>query len=123
MWSIFAVRLWVDAGLLVIVLVSLVLRRPFTLQYAREKVSRELWVSREFVRTNYILTAVWACAFVVMVAADLAMMYVPSLPRWVSIAATVVAIYGAYRFTAWYPEREHAQAPVVGEGKNIPEKS
>jgi hypothetical protein len=93
-WSIFAVRLRVDAGLLLIVLASIVLRQPFTLQYAREKVAREFWGSSEFVRVNYVLTAAWACAFAVMVAADLAMLYAPALPRWVSIAATVLAIYG-----------------------------
>lgn len=36
-WSVIAVRLCVDAGLLLIVLATLVLGRPFTLQYAREQ--------------------------------------------------------------------------------------
>src|ERR1700743_664329 len=44
-WSIVGVRLRVDLGLLVIVLVSLALRRPFTLQYARESVAPEFWSS------------------------------------------------------------------------------
>src|ERR1700760_3174822 len=37
-WSIMGVRLCVDLGLLLIVLVSIALRQPFTLQYAREQV-------------------------------------------------------------------------------------
>ena len=41
-WSVIAVRLCVDAGLLLIVLVSMLLGRPFTMQYAREQVSPEL---------------------------------------------------------------------------------
>lgn len=45
-WSIVAVRLRVDAGLLLIVVASIIVRRPFTLQYARERVPRELWASR-----------------------------------------------------------------------------
>ena len=36
-WSIVAVRLAVDIGLFLIVLVSLAVRRPFTIQYAREE--------------------------------------------------------------------------------------
>jgi hypothetical protein len=110
-WSIVEVRLRVDAGLLLIVVASIVLRRPFTLQYARERVSRDLWDSAEFVRVNNALTAAWAGAFAIMVAADLAMLYVPTLPRWVSIAATVAALYGAYSFTDWYPKQnqEHAR--------------
>jgi hypothetical protein len=59
-WSVIAVRLGVDAGLLLIVLASLAIRRPFTLQYAPEQVSMDLWSSPGFIRTNYGITAVWA---------------------------------------------------------------
>jgi hypothetical protein len=105
-WSIPAVRLCVDAGLLLVVLVSIAVRQPFTLQYAREKVSREFWNTPVFVRTNYIITAVWAAAFALMVAADLMMLYVPTLPTFVGIAVTILAIWSAARFTSWYPKRE-----------------
>ena len=114
-WSIPAVRLCVDAGLLLVVLVSIAVRQPFTLQYAREKVPRELWKTPGFVRTNYILTAVWAAAFALMVAVDLTMLYVPSLPTFVAIIVTILAIWGAARFTSWYPKRElakHARQPT-----------
>ncbi|HET6207080.1 MAG TPA: hypothetical protein VFD98_09735 [Terracidiphilus sp.] len=104
-WSIIAVRVRVDAGLLLIVLASLAMRRPFTLQYAREQVSRDLWGSPEFVRTNYRMTVVWALAFAVMVIAEAAILYVPSLPPRVGFLITGAAIYGAFRFTADYPKR------------------
>jgi hypothetical protein len=51
-WSIIGVRLRVDAGLLLIVLISIAIRRPFTLQYAREQVAQELWASPVFIRTT-----------------------------------------------------------------------
>jgi hypothetical protein len=105
-WSIPAVRLRVDGGLLAVVLVSMMVRRPFTLQYAREQVAREAWETPEFVRTNYIITAVWGAAFAVMVAVDLVMLYVPALSGKIAIVVTVLAIWGAVRFTSWYPERE-----------------
>jgi hypothetical protein len=105
-WSIMGVRLRVDSGLLLIVLASLALSRPFTLQYAREQVARDLWDSPEFIRTNTIITAVWALAFAVMVVADLVLLYAPELPPRIGIIATILAIYGAFKFTAWYPERE-----------------
>ena len=111
-WSIPAVRLRVDLGLLFIVLVSLAIRKPFTLQYAREKVPTELWNSPEFLRTNDIITAVWAAAFAVMVAIDLAMLYVPALTTRMAIIVTILALYGAARFTAWYPERNKLNRTV-----------
>ncbi len=57
-WTIVGVRLCVDAGLLIIVLLSLAVRQPFTIQYARERVSPELWQTREFLGTNDVITGV-----------------------------------------------------------------
>jgi hypothetical protein len=108
--SIIGVRLCVDAGLLAIVLVSMAIRRPFTLQYAREQVAAELWATPEFVRTNYVITGVWALAFVVLVLADIVMLYVPDLPPRFGIVATVVALVAAIKFTGWYPERARLRA-------------
>lgn len=104
-WSVIAVRLRVDLGLFLIVLVSILLRRPFTLQYAREQVPREFWNSPEFVRTNYVITGVWAAAFAVMVLAEAAILYLPGMPKSLGVLVTVLAIVGAMKFTGWYPER------------------
>lgn len=104
-WSVIGVRLRVDAGLLAIVLVSMALRQPFTVQYAREQVDREVWSHPAFLRTNYVITGVWALAFLVMVVADLVMLYQPEVPLRVGILATVAALVGAVKFTSWYPRR------------------
>jgi hypothetical protein len=102
------VRLVVDSGLLLIELVSIVIRQPFTLQYARERVPADVQASAEFVRTNYVITAVWALAFAVMVAIDLVLTWMPDLPARFGIIPTVLALVGAFKFTAWYPERRRA---------------
>ena len=109
-WSVIGVRLVVDVGLLLIVLASLAIRRPFTLQYAWEQVAPALWTSPEFVRTNYVITAVWALAFAVMVTAELVLLYMPGVPPRAGIIAIVLALVGAVKFTGWYPERQRAGA-------------
>ena len=109
-WSIMGVRLVVDAGLLLIVVVSIAIRQPFTLQYAREQVPQALWTSREFIRTNDVITAVWALAFAVLVAADVVLLTMPDLPPRFGIIATVLALVGAFKFTGWYPNRAAAEA-------------
>ncbi|TQK04856.1 hypothetical protein [Herbaspirillum sp. SJZ107] len=107
-WPIAAVRLRVDAGLMLIVLASMVLRQPFSLQYAREQVAREHWDSPAFLRVNYVISAAWAAAFGVLVLADLMMVYVPALPHAGSLVATVAALAAAAWFTGWYPaQRRH----------------
>jgi hypothetical protein len=107
-WSIVGVRLRVDAGLLAIVLASIALRLPFTLQYAREQVPAALWYSPEFKRVNYVITAAWALAFTIMVGADLVLLYAPDVPVRVGVVATILALVGAIKFTSWYPERARA---------------
>jgi hypothetical protein len=105
-WSIIAVRLRVDAGLLLVVLASLVLRKPFTLQYAREQTPAEIWNHPGFIHTNYVITAVWALAFAVMVLAEAAILYVPGVDKRAGVIVTVLAIYGAFRFTDSYAKRQ-----------------
>lgn len=109
-WSLMGVRLRVDAGLLLIVLTTMALRNPFTLQYARESVAKEHWDSPQFTRTNYIITAVWALAFAVLVIADLILIYLPDIPPRVGIWLTIAALVGAFKFTGWYPDRVRAPA-------------
>jgi hypothetical protein len=104
-WSVVAVRLMVDSGLLLIVLISLAVGRPFTLQYAREKVSSNLWNTPAFRKTNYVISAVWALAFAVMVAAECALLFIPGLSPRVGVLAIVLALVFAVKFTGWYPER------------------
>jgi hypothetical protein len=109
-WSVIGVRLCVDVGLLIIVLITIAIGRPFTLQYAREQVSPEHHSSAEFLRTNYVITGVWAFAFAVMVAAELALLYAPNLPPRLGILAIVAAIIGAVKFTGWYPAHVRGRA-------------
>jgi hypothetical protein len=108
-WPVVGVKLAVDIGLFLIVLCSLLIDRPFTIQYARENVPQELWASPQFIRTNRVITLVWLAAFAAIVVADLILMFVPAAPQRVSILLTVAALYGAFKFSAAYPERARAR--------------
>jgi hypothetical protein len=119
-WSILGVRLRVDAGLLLIVLVSVAIRRPFTLQYAREQTPREQWNRPEFIRANYAITSVWALAFAVIVAADLVLLTLPEVPMRVGIIVTIVALVGAIRFATWYPDHLRRLAGNAEVTKSVP---
>jgi hypothetical protein len=109
-WSAVVVRLCVDGGLLAIVLFSLLIRKPFTMQYARETVAPEFWDSSQFIHTNYVITGAWACAFLAIVAFDVVMVVVPKIPLQAGIAVAVVALLAAMRFSSWYPDQAHARA-------------
>ena len=111
-WTVIGVRLCVDAGLLLIVLASMATGRPFTLQYAHDQLAPEFWEQPEFIRTNYVISGVWALAFAVMVAAELALLHVPALPRRAGILVIILALVGAVKFTGWYPN--HAKGRAAG---------
>jgi hypothetical protein len=102
-WTVATVRLAVDAGLLGIVLVSLAIGQPFTLQYARERVPEQFWAMPVFFTTNIIITGVWAGAFAVLVAADAAAEWLPAVPLWIDVVASITAFVGAVWFSNWYP--------------------
>jgi hypothetical protein len=108
------VRSVVDGGLLLIILLSMLIRRPFTVQYAREQVSAAVQNSPTFVRTNYIITSIWALAMAFIVAADLAMHFATRIPVQLEIVVIVAALGGAFWFSKWYPKTKHPQhAPAI----------
>ncbi|HEX4421942.1 MAG TPA: hypothetical protein VH165_28715 [Kofleriaceae bacterium] len=92
-WSVVGVRLVSDAGLFAIVAGSLVAGRPFTVDYARERVPASMWSSPTFVRTNVRLTATWAAAFAALTLADVAML--AGLPTVVGVVVSLGALGSA----------------------------
>lgn len=102
------VRLIVNSGVLAIALVSIAIRKPFTMQYARESVNAETSKQPGFIRINYILTWVWSAALVLMLIADIVSIYLPSTPLWVCAAIAFAARNSATYFTQWYPKRVRA---------------
>lgn len=99
-----AVRLAVDIGILTVSLGSILVRHPFTMQYALESVPQEIAAMPGFARANYIITAVWTAATLLMALANAAVLYMPGLPIWLGLAVTFAARNSAVYFTKWYPE-------------------
>jgi hypothetical protein len=98
------VKASVDFGVFVISLGSMLVRRPFTLQYALEAVPAETAAMPGFLRANYIITAAWCAATLLMLASNIVLLYVPGLPIWSSLAVAFAARNSAIYFTKWYPE-------------------
>jgi len=98
-----AVQLVVHAGLLAVMVVSLFLHEPFTLQYSREQVLPESWKTKSFLRANNRLTAIWVLALAVMAAIDAAALLTPDVSYTLAATAALVALAGALTFTVRYP--------------------
>ncbi len=95
-----------NVAIAVITGMSLVLRRPFTLQYARETTARQYWTSALFLRINYTITAVWAGAFAIIAVVG----YIGDGPLhqpdniWTNWLIQIAVIVLAIKFTNWYPD-------------------
>ncbi len=91
---------------------SLAIRRPFTLQYARETTDRAFWKTPLFLRINNVITTVWAAALAVMAIVG----YVGAGPLhqpsniWTGWIIPVGLVVLAAKFTGWYPDHATAAA-------------
>ena len=104
-----AVKLAVDIGFFAISFGSMLLRYPFTTQYALESVPAEIAAMPGFVRANYIITSAWTAAALLMMLANAAILYAPGLPIWLGFAVAVAARNSAVFFTKWYSAQRRTQ--------------
>jgi hypothetical protein len=93
-----ALRMIVDLGLTVAILVSLLIRKPFSLQYA----GRGGWNEADFQRVNFVISLVWLAAFAAMALAD-ALVTFAGQPLYVGIAVSVAAFALSILVTLRYP--------------------
>ena len=105
------VLLAVDGGLLTIMLISLILHEPFTLQYARQQAMPELWREPGFLRTNYVVTGVWVLALALMTAIDAAAIFTGRISLTVAVGVGLVALAGALTFSARYTAYTRGGSP------------
>jgi hypothetical protein len=97
-----AIKLTVDIGIFAISLGSILVRYPFTTQYALESLPAEIAAMPGFMRANYVITSAWTAASLLMMLANAAILYVPGLPIWLGLAVAFAARNSAVFFTKWY---------------------
>ncbi len=107
-----------NIALAVIALGSILLREPFTIQYARDEAPREVWKTPQFLHVNYVITWAWAIAFLIGAASGYYgdQILDSSNNLWTGWVIQTAAIIVAVQFTAWYPDRAQARyARAAGE--------
>lgn len=107
--SVSGVKFAVDAGIFFVTLGSIVIGKPFTLQYALGAVDAETAKLPGFIRANYTITWAWVFAMLLMMAGNVALIYVPGLPLWSGLLVAFAARNSAVYFTKWYPEYRKAK--------------
>jgi len=101
--SLAAVRFIAALSLFLLLGLPLVLKRPFSVDYARLDEREAGWSPALFLRVNVLVSGVWVTAFAVMAGADGAVAFDAELPLYGSIAISLVALAAAVTFTLRYP--------------------
>ncbi|MEG2803657.1 hypothetical protein [Stenotrophomonas sp.] len=100
-WTVMGVRIVVDAILLLVMLASMLIGRPFTLGYAKADADPADWLSPRFIRSHYVVSGVWTGALAVVVLADALILFWPRATL-AGVALIVAALMAASRFTSRY---------------------
>ena len=90
-------------GVLSSVMVPLLVRKPFSVDYAKLDPREANWPDELFLRVNMLVSLVWVLGFAAMGLADALVTFDPRLPLWASVAVSVAALAGAITFTLRYP--------------------
>ncbi len=101
-----------NIALVIIAGFSMLIRRPFTLQYAREQVDRSMWDNPIFIHINYVITAFWTGAFLVgAISGFVGDVFLDNSNNlWTGWIIQTGAIIVAIQFTEWYPDYGQARA-------------
>ncbi|MCH9762214.1 MAG: hypothetical protein K0U75_16390 [Actinomycetia bacterium] len=100
------------------VIVTLLIRRPFTLAYAKDATPEEHWDTPAFLRINYVISAFWGGAFVVSALAgaygDLVLGDNDNF--WTAWIVPIGMLIWAVAFTEFFPDYATAKsAAAAGE--------
>ena len=118
--SFISTAVWVDKysaplssiAMFVIAAISLAVRKPFTMQYAYEKVDPKFWNTPRFYTTNRTITAIWCIAFAINTFLEYLYVGNPNMLFWVII---ILVLVSAVKFTTWYPDFVKAKSHQSGE--------
>jgi multisubunit Na+/H+ antiporter MnhB subunit len=114
-----------NAAIAVIAGLSIALRAPFTLQYAREMTDSEHWDTALFLRINYVITAVWAVVFLLIAIVG----YIGDGPLnqpeniWTNWIIQIALVILAIRFTRSYPDHATANAEAELPADTPPDRA
>ena len=83
---------------------SILIKQPFTIQYAKEQVPEEHWNSPLFFKINYILSATWGFLFLIGLLLNIIHLNVLAFHGWIYEVSTYLpSVFGVW-FTTWLPD-------------------
>ena len=95
-----------NSAIIVIILVTIVLRRPFAIEFARERTPKEHWQDPRFIRLGYVVSWFWfgvlSVNFCLVVARHF---HFIEIARWLSVLIRILNCVIAMKSIRWYLRR------------------
>jgi hypothetical protein len=85
-----------------VVFFSIVFKKPFTLQFAREKVNKEILNDPEFIKVNYVISGVWCGAFFLQLVIPATRIFGFHPPKMLGPAFSILVFFAALIFCKRY---------------------
>jgi len=103
LWTIRHLGVLANGALAIGSWTTLLIGKPFTLEYARQHTDPSKWNHPLFIRTNEVLSTAWASVFTFNTVVAWLLMKHLLLPEWAAHTLSYAALVGAAAFTSWYP--------------------
>ncbi len=95
-----------------VIWVTILMGKPFTLQYARAELPKERWNEPALIRSCRFLAIIWAILLTFLAAVAYFKNLKPGLyPDWVYFDITIAGIFGGIVFTTLYKKYKRSQVP------------
>lgn len=99
-----------------LVWISIALKKPFTLQYARRNLPEDRWNDVHVVRACTVIALVWACLMTLSaVVSAVKHSNLVQLPHVVYFYISIIHMVIGATFTVWYKKRSRRQASAPGQ--------
>lgn len=99
--------------LMAIVFISIIIKKPFSIQYAKEVSRPEVWNNPEFIRVNYVISWAWFIAFLVNLILPLSRCLGVRSPKRLDFIVSLICIISVIKFSRWYAARVKAGITVL----------
>ena len=111
-----------NGALAVSTLLTVAIKKPFTLDYAREHTDPSLWDHPLFIRTNFVIASVWGLIFSVNTILAWGKIEHFILSELGYELITYTLLIGTLAFTTWYPNYVRRRQELEERGTDFSEK-
>jgi len=118
-WIIPYMGILIYAALASVTFGSILLKKAFTLQYARGMVDKALWDNPLFIRVNVFMTGIWGGIFSINAGLNAIALIAPGPAGHIFQVLTYFVLVSGIIFTMWYPghiRKKYAPVPMQDTG-------